>query len=64
MIRLGFLGIRVRRWPRSRRFSPPWLAGDAAGQALAYIYSRDSDADARQVKALTAGEARGIVLLP
>jgi hypothetical protein len=41
----------------SRRFPPPWHADpipggyvvrDANGQSLAYIYSRDSEAEARQ----------------
>jgi predicted DNA-binding WGR domain protein len=45
----------------SRRFPPPWHADkirggyvvrDASGQALAYLYSRDNDAEARQAKAI------------
>jgi hypothetical protein len=53
----------------SRRFPPPWRADkmpgsyvvrDANGQAIAYLYSRDSEADARQAKVLTADEARRI----
>jgi hypothetical protein len=49
-----------------RRFPPPWrvdqipggyVVRDANGQALAYLYSRDSEADARQAKVLTADEA-------
>jgi hypothetical protein len=32
----------------------------ANGQALAYIYSRDNEAEARQAKTLTADEARRI----
>jgi hypothetical protein len=52
-----------------RRFPTPWRADkmpggyvvrDANGQALAYLYSRDSEADARQAKVLTADEARRI----
>jgi K+/H+ antiporter YhaU regulatory subunit KhtT len=52
----------------SRRF-PPWRADkipggyvirDANGQALAYIYSRDNEAEARQAKVLTTDEARRI----
>jgi hypothetical protein len=52
-----------------RRFPPPWradkIAGgfvvrDATGQALAYIYSRDSEVEAQQAKVLTTGEARRI----
>jgi hypothetical protein len=46
----------------SRHFPPPWRAGqipggyvvrDANGQALAYLYSRDNEAEARQAKVLT-----------
>jgi hypothetical protein len=53
----------------SRRFPPPWHADpmpggyvirDANGQALAYLYSRDNDAEARQAKVLTKDEARRI----
>jgi hypothetical protein len=55
--------------PEPRRFPPPWHADkmpggyvvrDATGQALAYLYSRDSEADARQAKTLKADEARRI----
>ena len=55
----------------SRRFPPPWRADkmpggyvvrDANGQALAYVYSRDSEADARQAKVLTNDEARRIAI--
>ena len=35
---------------------------EANGQALAYIYSRDSEAEALQAKVLTKGEARRIVI--
>jgi hypothetical protein len=52
-----------------RRFPAPWYADktpggyvvrDANKQALAYIYSRDTDAEAMQAKVLTPGEARRI----
>jgi hypothetical protein len=52
-----------------RRFPPPWLADetpggyvvrDATGQALAFIYSRNTEAEARQANVLTADEARRI----
>jgi hypothetical protein len=52
-----------------RRFPAPWradkIAGgfvvrDATGQALAYIYSRDSEAEARQANVLTNDEGRRI----
>jgi hypothetical protein len=55
----------------SRRFPLPWRADkmpggyvvrDANGQALAYLYSRDNDADARQAKVLTSDEARRIAI--
>ena len=51
----------------SRRFPPPWRADkipggyvvrDANGQSLAYIYSRESEAEALQAKVLTKDEAR------
>jgi hypothetical protein len=54
----------------SRRFPPPWRADkipgggyvvrDANGQAIAYIYSRENEAEARQAKVLTTDEARRI----
>ena len=55
----------------SRRFPPPWHADpmpggyvvrDANGQALAYLYSRDNDAESRQAKVLTKDEARRIAV--
>jgi hypothetical protein len=55
----------------SRRFPPPWRADpmpggyvvrDANGQALAYLYCRDNDAEARQAKVLTKDEARRIAV--
>jgi hypothetical protein len=48
-----------------RRFPAPWHADkllggyvirDADGQALAYVYSRDNEAEARQAKVLTADD--------
>ena len=54
-----------------RRFPPPWHADpmpggyvvrDANGQALAYLYFRDNDAEARQAKVLTKDEARRIAM--
>jgi hypothetical protein len=33
---------------------------DANGQALAFLYSRDNDAEARQAKVLTKDEARQV----
>jgi K+/H+ antiporter YhaU regulatory subunit KhtT len=55
----------------SRRFTAPWRADkitggyvvrDANGQALTYIYSRDSEAEALQAKVLTKDEARRIAV--
>ena len=55
----------------SRRFPAPWRADkmpggyvvrDANGQALAYIYSRESEAEALQAKVLTKDEARRIAV--
>jgi hypothetical protein len=55
----------------SRRFPPPWRADkisggyvvrDANGQAIAYLYSRENEAEARQAKVLTADEARRIAV--
>jgi hypothetical protein len=53
----------------SRRFPPPWRAdtipggycvGDATGQSIAYVYSRATEAEARQANVLTADEARRV----
>ena len=53
----------------ARRFKPPWTAEripggyvvkDATGQALAYVYARDSKSDADMAKVLTMDEARRI----
>jgi hypothetical protein len=55
----------------TRRFPAPWRADkvpggyvvrDANGQALVYLYSRDSEAEAPQAKVLTADEARRIAI--
>jgi hypothetical protein len=55
----------------TRRFPPPWRADkipggyvvrDANGQALVYIYSRDTETDALQAKVLTKDEARRIAV--
>jgi hypothetical protein len=55
----------------SRRFPTPWRADkipggyvirDANGQALAFIYSRESEAEALQAKVLTKDEARRIAV--
>jgi hypothetical protein len=52
-----------------RRFMPPWTAEripggyvvrDATGQALAYVYARETKADADTAKVLTMDEARRV----
>jgi hypothetical protein len=54
-----------------RRFPAPWRAErmpggyvvrDANHQAIAYLYSRQTEAEARQAKVLTADEARRIAV--
>jgi hypothetical protein len=54
-----------------RRFPSPWHADpmpggyivqDANGQALAYLYPREDEAEARQAKVLTVDEARRIAV--
>jgi hypothetical protein len=54
-----------------RRFPTPWHADkmpggyvvrDANGQALAYLYARENEDEARQAKVLTCDEARRIAL--
>ena len=39
-----------------------YVVRDANGQALAYIYSRDNEDEARQAKVLTKDEARWIAV--
>jgi hypothetical protein len=39
-----------------------YVVRDAAGQALAYLYSRENEAEARQAKVLTKDEARRIAI--
>jgi hypothetical protein len=55
----------------ARRFPPPrrtdrspggYVVRDANGQALVYIYSRDSEGEAMQAKVLTKDEARRIAV--
>ena len=52
-----------------RRFAPPWsveriprgyVVKDATGQALAYVYARETKADADTAKMLTMDEARRV----
>jgi hypothetical protein len=55
----------------SRRFPAPWRADtipggyvvrDASGQSIAYVYSRETEAEARQANVLTKDEARRIAV--
>jgi hypothetical protein len=39
-----------------------YVVRDASGQALAYLYGRATEADARQAKVLTKDEARRIAI--
>jgi hypothetical protein len=39
-----------------------YVVRDATGQALAYLYSRDNEAEARQAKMLTKDESRRIAV--
>jgi hypothetical protein len=39
-----------------------YVVRDGNGQALAYLYSRDNDAEARQAKVLTKDQARRIAV--
>jgi hypothetical protein len=39
-----------------------YIVRDANGQAIAFVYCRDSDAEARQAKVLTKDEARRIAV--
>jgi hypothetical protein len=64
--------VTIQAMPDSPRcFPAPWRADkmpggyvvrDATGQALAHLYSRDSETDARQAKMLSADEARRIAI--
>jgi hypothetical protein len=40
-----------------------YVVRDANGQAIAYIYSRETEAEALQAKVLTADEARRIAII-
>jgi hypothetical protein len=49
------------RW-RADKLPGGYVVRDATGQALAYLYSRENEAEARQAKMLTQDEARRIAL--
>jgi hypothetical protein len=50
-----------QRGPNCRR-PGGYVVRDANGQALAYVYSRDNEDEARQAKVLTKDEARRIAV--
>jgi hypothetical protein len=67
----GLRGQPLREAPMTspRRFPPPWQVEqtpggfkvlDANGQALAYVYARETKAEADSAKVLTFDEARRI----
>jgi hypothetical protein len=47
---------------RADKIPGGYVIRDANGQALAYIYSRESEAEALQAKVLTKDEARRIAV--
>jgi K+/H+ antiporter YhaU regulatory subunit KhtT len=52
-----------RRLPapwRAERIPGGYVVRDANGQALAYVYSRETEAEAMQAKTLTEDEARRV----
>ena len=66
---IGYLGNQSA--DNSKSVTDPFLQGlketgyvvrDANGQAIAYIYSRENEAEARQAKVLTKDEARRIAI--
>jgi K+/H+ antiporter YhaU regulatory subunit KhtT len=57
--------MNTRRFPASWRADKilgGYVVRDANGQALTYIYSRDSEAEAQQAKVLTKDEARRVAV--
>jgi hypothetical protein len=51
--------VSRRPW-RADKIPGGYVVRDATGQALAYLCSRENEAEARQAKVLTADEARRI----
>jgi hypothetical protein len=47
---------------RADKIPGGYVVRDANGQAIAYIYSRENEAEARQAKVLTKDEARRIAI--
>ena len=59
------MGEAPHRFPRPWRAEPipgGHVVRDANWQALAYVYSRENEAETRQAKVLTADEARRIAI--
>jgi hypothetical protein len=54
--------LAVRHVLRADPMPGGCVVQDANGQALAYLYSRDNEDEARQAKVLTKDEARRIVI--
>jgi hypothetical protein len=57
-------GMTTRRFPpwRADKIPGGYVVQDVNGQAIAYIYSRENEAEARQAKVLTKDEARRIAI--
>jgi hypothetical protein len=47
---------------RADKMPGGYVVRDANGQALAHLYSRDNEAEARQAKVLTTAEARRVAI--
>jgi hypothetical protein len=47
---------------RAEKIAGGYIVRDANGQGIAYLYSRENEAEARQAKVLTADEARRIAM--
>jgi hypothetical protein len=65
--------LSAQAWQNHPAASPPpsaptrcpaggYVVRDANGQALAHVYSRDNEAEARQAKMLTKDEAKRIAI--
>ena len=58
-------GRRITSLPaalRADKVPGGYVARDANGQAVAYVYSRENEAEARQAKVLTTDEGRRIAV--
>jgi hypothetical protein len=47
---------------RRQRSPGGYVVRDASGQSIAYVYSRETEAEARQANVLTGDEARRIAI--